>query len=130
YPSVEAYVKFCQDSARLRQVPAYLAIGEFSFPPKISDLKDLTLNSDEIKSLRTFKPGECPFQLPATAIDKIQHSTDWSAPDLVEHINQMLRDFPLIEYKWDIRLYRNWSSASLLDVWVKMRILKWVFKRI
>ena len=91
----EAYVKFCHDFARLRQAPAYLAIGEFSFPPKISDLKDLTLDRDEIKSLRTCKPGECPFQLPATAIDNVQQSTDWSAPDVVEHINRALQETAL-----------------------------------
>jgi hypothetical protein len=93
--SAETYVEFCHDFARLRQVPAYLAIGEFSFPPKISDLKDLTLDSDEIKSLRSCKPGECPFQLPATAIDKVQQSTDWSAPDVVEHINRALQETAL-----------------------------------
>ncbi len=91
----EAYVRFCRDFDRLRRLPAYIAIGEFSSPPKMADLKDLTLDNDEIKSLRSCKPGECPFQLPATAIDRIQQSTDWSAPDLVERINQMLRETAL-----------------------------------
>jgi len=91
----EAYVWFCRDLDRLRKVPAYIAIGEFSSPPTISDLKDLRLDNDEIKSLRTCKPGECPFQLPATAIDKVQQSTDWSAPDVVEHISQMVRETAL-----------------------------------
>jgi len=91
----EAYVRFCRDLDRFRKVPAYIAIGEFSSPPKISDLKDLRLDNDEIKSLRTCKPGECPFQLPATAIDKVQQSTDWSAPDVVEHINQLVGETAL-----------------------------------
>ncbi len=91
----EAYFKFCHDFARLRQVPSYIGIGEFSSPPKISDLKDLTLDNDEIKSLRTCKPGDCPFQLPATAIDKVQQATDWFDPDVVQHINQMLQETAL-----------------------------------
>jgi hypothetical protein len=91
----EAYVRFSRDFDRLRKVPAYLAIDEFSSPPEISNMKGFALDSEEIKSLKTCKPGECPFQMPAASIEELQQSTDWSAPDVVEHVNQMLQETAL-----------------------------------
>jgi len=38
----ENYLKFAQDYNRLRQVPEYLLIQEFSNPPKLSDLNGFT----------------------------------------------------------------------------------------
>jgi hypothetical protein len=91
----EAYVKLSRDFDHLRNVPGYLAVGEFSSPPEISDLKGFALDSEEIKSLKTCKPGECPFQMPAASIEEVRQSTDWSAPDVVEQVNQVLQETAL-----------------------------------
>src|SRR5262245_9329702 len=45
----ENYVKFASDLDRLRKLPEYLAIGEFSSPPQLSDLKGFAFDSDDIK---------------------------------------------------------------------------------
>jgi hypothetical protein len=47
----ESYLKFSRDFDRLRKIPEYLAIGEFSDPPQLSDLKGFTFDSDDIKAL-------------------------------------------------------------------------------
>ena len=88
----EAYVRLSRDLDRRRKVPGYLAIGEFSSPPQLSNLKGFTLDGEEIKSLKTCKPGQCPIQMPSASIEEVQRSTNWSAPDVVEHVNQVLQE--------------------------------------
>ena len=62
----EAYVLFAHDFDRLRKVPSYLALGVFSSPPQLSDLKDFSFDSDDIQVLERCKPGNCLIQGPST----------------------------------------------------------------
>jgi len=87
----ESYVKFHHDFDRLRKLPNYLALGVFSNPPQPSDLKGFEFDSDDIKSLKNCKPGDCLIQMPATSIQELQQSIDWSAPNASERINQLLQ---------------------------------------
>lgn len=72
----ETYVKLIQGLDRLRNVSEYLATGKFSDPPQISDLKGFALDSEDIKSLKRCKPGDCEIQMPASSIEDVQRSTD------------------------------------------------------
>src|SRR5215470_7029213 len=42
----EAYVRFAHDFDRLRKLPSYQAVGVFSDPPQLSDLKDFSFDSE------------------------------------------------------------------------------------
>src|SRR4029077_18304391 len=55
----ESYLQFARDFERLRKLPNYLALGVFSNPPQPSDLKDFSLDSDDIQDLKNCKPGDC-----------------------------------------------------------------------
>ncbi len=87
----EAYVKFARDDERLRKLPNYLALGEFSNPPQLSDLKGLSFDNDDIKALKNCRPTDCSIQMPTTSIDELHQSVDWSSPDAADKINQLLR---------------------------------------
>lgn len=87
----ESYVAFRHDFDRLRALPNYLAFGAFSNPPQLSDLKGFGFDSDDIKSLRNCKPGECLIQMPASSIQELQRSVDWSAADVDEKVNEQLQ---------------------------------------
>jgi hypothetical protein len=87
----ESYLQFARDFNRMRTVPGFLAIGEFSDPPQLSDLKDLTLDSEDIKELKECKSGDCKIQLPASSIDDVHHMVDWSQPNAEEELNQLVR---------------------------------------
>jgi hypothetical protein len=87
----ESYFKFARDFDRLRKLPSYLALGVFSDPPQASDLKGFSFDSDDIKALKNCKPGDCLIQMPASSIDELQRSIDWSAADASEQVNQLLR---------------------------------------
>jgi hypothetical protein len=89
--SPESYLKFSRDFDRLRKLPGYLAIGEFSKPPQISDLKDFTFDTEDIKELKNCKPGDCKIQMPASSIEELHQSVDLSAPDAEDRVNRLLQ---------------------------------------
>jgi hypothetical protein len=87
----ESYLKFAHDFDRLRKLPNYLALGVFSNPPQPSDLKGFSFESDDIKSLKDCKPGDCLIQMPASSIEELQRTIDWSSPAVDELVNQLLQ---------------------------------------
>lgn len=87
----EDYLKFVHDFDRLRKLPNYLALGVFSNPPQASDLKDFAFDTDEIKALKNCKPGDCQIQLPEDFIGQSHESINWSAPDVDDQVNKLLR---------------------------------------
>jgi len=87
----EAYLQFARDYDRLRKLPNYLALGVFSNPPQLSDLQGFSFDDDDIQDLKDCKPGNCLIQAPASSIEELHRSVDWSAPDVTEQVNQLLR---------------------------------------
>ena len=87
----ESYLKFARDLDRLRKLPGYLAVGEFSDPPQFSDLKGFTLESEDIEALKNCKPGDCEVQMPANSIEELHRSVDLSGPNAGEQVNQLLQ---------------------------------------
>jgi hypothetical protein len=87
----ESYVHFARDFDRLRKLPNYLALGVFSNPPQLSDLKDFSFDNDDIKALKNCKPGDCQLQMPASSIEEFHRSIDWSAANVNEQVNQFLQ---------------------------------------
>ncbi|HET9217820.1 MAG TPA: hypothetical protein VFR18_12625 [Terriglobia bacterium] len=86
----EAYVKFANDIERLRQLSEYQAVGVFSNPPQVSDLEGLSLDKEDIDSLKDCKPTDCEIQMPAGSMGDLQKSINWSAPNVSEQLNQAL----------------------------------------
>jgi hypothetical protein len=68
-----------------------VAIKRFSDPPQIADLDGFAFDGDDIKALKECKPRHCDVQLPAQAMENIQQSIDWKAPDLDQQVNQLLQ---------------------------------------
>jgi len=87
----ESYLKFSRDFDRLRKLPEYLALREFSNPPQLSDFKGFTFDAEDIKSLRNCRPGDCKVQMPASSIQELHQSVDLSAPGADEQIDQLLQ---------------------------------------
>jgi hypothetical protein len=68
-----------------------LAFGRFSTPPALDDVKSLTLDRDEIDSLRACRPGRCDLRLSGVGIEAVQSAIDWKAPDRAERVNEHVR---------------------------------------
>jgi hypothetical protein len=87
----DSYLKLARDFDRLRTLPGYLAIRQFSNPPELSDLKDFTFETDDVKALKNCKTGDCQVQMPTSSIEELHSSIDLSAPDAEEQVNQQLQ---------------------------------------
>ena len=68
-----------------------MALGIFTDPPQLSDLKGFAFDSDDIEALKNCEPGNCRIQMPATSIENLHRSIHWSAPDVDEQVNQLLQ---------------------------------------
>jgi hypothetical protein len=87
----EAYFQFARNFDRLREVPGFLALGVFTNPPQLSDLQGFAFDSDDIEALQSCEPGNCRIQMPATSIEELHRSINWSASDVNDQVNQLLR---------------------------------------
>jgi hypothetical protein len=63
----------------------------FNNPPHFSDLKGFLFDSDDIRALKSCKPGNCLIQMPANSIEGFHRSLNWSAADVNEQVNQLLQ---------------------------------------
>ena len=54
----------------------------FSNPPQLADLKGFLFDNDDIEALKSCKPGDFFIQMPASSIEELQRSMDWSAADV------------------------------------------------
>jgi hypothetical protein len=54
-------------------------------------LKGFSFDSDEIKALKKCTPGDCELQMPASSIEELHRSIDWSSADVDEQVNQLLQ---------------------------------------
>lgn len=84
----------------------YLAssLGVFQEPPQASDLDGFTFDSEDIRALKDCKPGECLIQMPATSMEELQRSINWSAADAKEQVNKLLQQRALrflLDYQRD-----------------------------
>lgn len=105
----EAYLRLASNIDSLRKLPSYLAIEEFSNPPKLSDLDDFKLDEQDIQELKKCKPGRCDVQLPTYAIEAFQQSVDWSAPNAADQVNRLARQM-IIEA---MNRYQQGGNAAL-----------------
>jgi hypothetical protein len=88
----ESYFKLAYDFDRLRKVSEFLAIGKFSDPPQVSDLKGYSYDSEDIKAMKDCKPDNCQIQMPAGSIQALHKAVDFSAPDAGDKVNAYLHE--------------------------------------
>jgi hypothetical protein len=87
----EKYLQFARDYDRLRKLPNNLALGVFSDPPRLADLKGFAFDKSEISDLKNCKPGDCQIQIPASGMEELHKSINWSAADVNDQVNQLVQ---------------------------------------
>jgi hypothetical protein len=91
----EAYMQFAGNFERRRKLSGYLGLGALGNPPRLEDFNGFSLDNDDIQALKNCKPGDCMLQMPASAIEQLQRSLNWSAPDVNERVNRALQEAAL-----------------------------------
>jgi hypothetical protein len=91
----ESYLRFANDFDALRKLPSYLAVQQFSNPPRLSDLDGFTIDAEDLKQLKSCKPADCEVQLPSEAMDQFQKSINWTATDVADQANRLAQQMAL-----------------------------------
>jgi hypothetical protein len=86
-----AYVHLMRDIPRLRKLGGYLGAGEFSTPPMIGDMKELSLDQSEIEDVKNCRPRNCELQLPEEFMETARTSVNWNSRDVNEQLNDLAR---------------------------------------
>jgi hypothetical protein len=85
-------------------------IGQFHNPPRPEDVASLTLPDDDVRNLRSCKPGDCDVKLGGAGLAEVQSAINWSAPDAVSQINALARK-RLVDY---VAAYMRQGNAALV----------------
>jgi hypothetical protein len=91
----EEYLRLALDIGRLKRFPSYLGAGRFSDPPMLSDLQGFTLEPEDIKNLKTCRPGKCDVQLSAEAMQELRSVPDSSGPQAATLVNDKIQRMAL-----------------------------------
>jgi len=67
------------------------AFGKFGSPPAAADVKDLSLDPDDIAQLKACKRGQCDIRIGGAGLDTLRSSVNWNAPDAAEQVNALVR---------------------------------------
>jgi hypothetical protein len=91
----EQYLRYAGDAEFLRKLPEYLALGRFSATPEKDEMRGFELETDDIKELRTCRPGKCKVQIPDLAGMGFVESINWKRPDVTQQVNARTRQLAL-----------------------------------
>ena len=99
-----------EDLSRALLTPTRRVAHVFSTPARASDVEAIEVTRNDIDELRTCKPNECNFKLPATTMDSLRASIDWSAPDASARVTTFVRS-RMLQYVTD---YRERGDEALI----------------
>jgi len=105
----EKYLQLANDFDTIRKLPGYLAIQKFSNPPQPSDLREFTVNPEDVKELKNCKAGDCEIQLPTEAMDQFQKSINWNAADAAGQVNRLAQQMAIQA----LATYQKGGNAAL-----------------
>jgi hypothetical protein len=86
-----------------------LQIGRFGIPPSVADLRNLHLDSQDLKDIRKCEVGKCKVKLPAQVIERFQNEIDWSAPGYYTHAKTLVQEM-LVDY---VKSYLEGGNEAL-----------------
>jgi hypothetical protein len=107
----QSYLEQVRDVARFRKGSEVVRVGTFSQPPRIEDLRDLSLDSSEIRLLRECKVGNCRLKMSAEMTQRLHAEVDWTQPDFTQRGNELYRQM-LLEY---VRDYLSRGDSALIE---------------
>jgi hypothetical protein len=84
--------------------------GRFSNPPALADVAALSLDANDIASIKACKPRDCDIRIGAAAMNTLRASIDWNAPDAAAQVNARARQ-ALVDY---VGAYMKNGNAALV----------------
>lgn len=68
-----------------------LQLQKFSIPPQLSDLDTLTLEAEDIESLKECRVAACDVQLAAADIERLNREMDWKSPNAARQASEVYK---------------------------------------
>lgn len=107
----DLFIDKFRDIADFKQSATVLQIGKFSTPPRLADLKGLTLDPCCLEALKNCKTGDCDLKLSAEMMARFRQELDPSAADYQERANALARRL-LFDY---LKAYLQTGNAALIE---------------
>jgi len=109
--TAEEFLRLYRDSMMHKNNAAVLEIGSFGQQPSLTDLGDLTLETEDIDDLKECVIGDCQIKLSAPMIQRFRKEVDWSAPDYQVRVTNLFKEM-LVAY---IKDYRTRGESALIE---------------
>ncbi|MGV3518457.1 hypothetical protein [Luteitalea sp.] len=106
-------VDVIRDIERLERGRGFLATHKFSTPPTLEDMAALRLPAEDVRAIRSCRPGDCDVKLGRAAFDALS-MIDWKAPDVSGQVHQLARGM-VLEYLGRYRANGNDALPIYLD---------------
>jgi hypothetical protein len=107
----ELYVNRVLHTATWLRAPTRPRFGIFSDPAKLADVRDVTIDRDDVHDLESCRPGHCKVKLPASEMQRIRQQIDWSGPDPDSQVDAYARQ-RMVTYVTD---YRAHGDSALVE---------------
>lgn len=109
--SGDLFIDKFHDIADFKRSASVLQIGKFSNPPRLTDLKGLTLDPCCLEAIRNCKIGDCNMKMSAEMMARFRQELDPSAVDYQERANALVRRL-LFDY---LKTYLQTGNAALIE---------------
>ena len=105
----DEFVTRFRDIEEFERGPGIPQIGRFGDPPRIGDLRPLTLDPEDVAELSKCRPGDCEVKLSAHAMTRFRDEVDWSSEDAGRQADEVARSMVLDL----LRAYQAHGNAAL-----------------
>ena len=105
----DEFVARFRDIEAFERGPGIPQIGRFGVPPRIEDLRPLTLDPEDVAELSRCRPGDCEVKLSAHAMTRFRDEVDWSSEDAGGQADEVARSMVLDL----LRAYQAHGNAAL-----------------
>ena len=106
----DEFLRSYREGMTRKNNPAILEIGSFAKEPTLTDLQNLTIDTQDIEDLRECVVGDCQVKLSAAMIERFRKEIDWQAPDYQVKVTDLFKRM-LLDY---VRDYRTRGDAALI----------------
>ncbi len=109
--TADRFVVWVEHIAALKRSQYVEQIGRFSNPPRLEDLKTLTLDADDIDDLAQCRPGQCGLKLADAEITELQRSLRTAPGDRSRVVQEAFRGLVFAR----VQLYVAQGLQALAD---------------
>ena len=109
--SAELFVRGLRDIVNFKKSSSVPQIGKFSNPPRLEDLKGLTLDQCCLDAIKNCESGQCSMQMSGEMMERFRGELDRYAPDYQARANSLARTI-LLDY---VKAYLQAGNPALID---------------